>query len=242
MVRCSPVVMDVVPSATGFFVVGMVVSVNRREQRRCDLTTDVRIEPVPGEQGVCALPPLTWIGDPGQRSGVPGEQPIGGEAIRAGAAITRLAIAASRRCRVLPTLGEDVIGDGPVDALAAQLVTDRALAARVRAIAGLHPGARERVVIEHPQFGQALDRPVDEVGAIAGRRETTADFGHRTRPDLQEPCRRLKDDGRIVDRRVAFATLRVADPALGRHDPSLGVRQRGHKAVASTDASALCGA
>ena len=51
-----------------------------------------------------------------------------------------------------------------VDALEPELLADRAFAARPGAVARLDPGTGERLVVEHPELEQPLDRALDELG------------------------------------------------------------------------------
>ncbi len=66
-----------------------------------------------------------------------------------------------------PASRQDLVDHRPVDALLAKLHPDGALAAWAGPVARLDPRPGERVVIEHAEFGHALDRAIDQVRPIA---------------------------------------------------------------------------
>ena len=121
-----------------------------------------------------------------------------------------------------------------------RIVLERPFAARPRPVARLDPGARERLVIEHPEVTQAGDRAVDELGPVAGTRQPPAHLGDRPRSALQEARCRFQDDIRILDRGTPLAPLSEAFAPCSQ--PFLAVRRLGRKAAASTGTSAPCGA
>ena len=105
------------------------------------------------------------------------------------------------------TLVEELVDDGPIDALQRQLAAQGDLTAWPRPIAGLDPGPGERRVVEHPELGQPLDRSRDEIRPVARLTQPAADFDDRSWPNLEEARSRLKNDRRVVDCGAPLATL-----------------------------------
>ena len=97
-------------------------------------------------------------------------------------------------------------------------LADGPFAARPGTVARFDPAPGERLVVEHPELEQSLDRAVDELGPIARPGQASPHLGHRPRPWLEEACGRLEDDRRVVDRRSPLAALGV----MVRRRPSPG--------------------
>jgi hypothetical protein len=158
---------------------------------------NLRIEAVAGQQGICPLAPLPWVGDSCQRRCVSLNQCLGGGHV---GIIGSTWIGATRLHRAV---------DGrPIDALDLELAPERPLAARAGSIPRLDPRLRECDVVEDAEPKELLDCALDELGAIAGLREPPPHLGDRPLPHLEEAERRCQHDLRIVDLGVPGAFLR----------------------------------
>ena len=78
----------------------------------------------------------------------------------------------ARRERSIAALPEHEVDGLAIDPLQPQLLADGPFAARPGPVARLHPGPRERLVVEHPELGHPRDRAIDEVRPIPGATET----------------------------------------------------------------------
>jgi hypothetical protein len=189
-------------------------------RRECGarLATGLGIEAVAGEEGVGALPPLTGIGHPGERALVAGEEPPGRLQIDVDDLPAIIARATGRsRAAGRAAFLEELVDNGPIDAFQRELPAQGDLAAWPGTVARLHPGAAERRVVEDPQLAEPRDRAFDEVRAIAGPPEPTADLGDGARPSLEKPGGGLQDGGGVVDRGPLATPLfeRLPGPPVG---------------------------
>jgi hypothetical protein len=62
-------------------------------------------------------------------------------------------------------------------------------------------------VVQDAQFGQPLNRTLNELAAVAGEHEVFAYLVRRTRPNLQEAGCGVQNDLRVVDRPSALTPL-----------------------------------
>jgi hypothetical protein len=154
-----------------------------------DLPARLRVEAVPGEEGVRPLPTLAWIRDAVQGAGVLRQQPLGGDAIRG-----RLIRGCGRAA-----LLQDGVDRRPGDPFQPELLADRAFTAWSGSIAGLDPRTSEGLVVEHPELLEPGDGSVDQGGLVAGAGQPPPHLGDGSRARLEEPSGRLQDDLRIVD-------------------------------------------
>ena len=65
------------------------------------------------------------------------------------------------------SLGERLIADPAIDALARKLLAQRALASWPGPISRLHPRPRECRVVDHPELGEPHEAALDQVGPVA---------------------------------------------------------------------------
>ena len=164
----------------------------------CGRAAGLRVEAVAGEQRVRPAATAARVRLPGEGALVTGEKPLGCRQVDTaiGCSIAHVA-----------TLVEELVDDGPIDALQRQLAAQGDLTAGPRPIPGLDPGPGEGRVVEHPELGQPLDRSRDEIRPVAGLAQPTADLDDRSWPDLEEARGRLENDRRIIDRGAPLATL-----------------------------------
>ena len=109
---------------------------------------------------------------------VPRDQAFRGSEVRShrrGLRLVGVAVHAAARPR-LTTFLENEIDRRAVHALSGQLDSDGMLAARSRPVAGGEPRSGERLVIQHSQICEALDRARDEIGPVAGSRQSPPDL------------------------------------------------------------------
>ena len=162
-----------------------------------NLSTDVGVEAVAGQQGVGAGPTLAGIGDTRQRSLVAFEQPARGMDIRLGG----LAFIAGS-----PFL-EKLIDQRAIDALLHELLAQDALTARTRAIARRDPPLGKRPVVEHAELEQSLDGAFDQGRSVTRPRQPAPNLHDGPRPRLEEPRCGGQNDVRVIDGGPPFAPL-----------------------------------
>ena len=163
-----------------------------------DLATRLGVEAVACQERIRPLPTPTRVLDPGERPGVLLHQALRGGTIR---------WRDSPRTR--PPLLEHAVDYGAVDALEPQLFTERVFAAWSRSVAGLDPGTRECLIVEHTEVPEAGDGTLDQLGSIARAGQPAADLGDGPRPRLEEPGGGVQNDLWIVDRGSPLAPLGI---------------------------------
>lgn len=111
-----------------------------------------------------------------------------------------------------------------IDALAGEFGHERPSSAWTGTIARLDPGAGERLIVEHAELGQSVNRGRDQILAIADPGQSAPDLTHRALPRLEEPERRVEHHCGLVDSAEALAFLRKPFPPSTISHPLLGLR------------------
>ena len=173
-----------------------------RNDLACDLSTDVGVEAVAGQQRVRAGAAPPRVGDARQRTTVPLEQPPSGVDVR----LDSLALLAGSPSH------QQFVDHCSVDPLLEELLAEDALPSWACAVTRRNPGLGEGSVVEDPELDESLDGALDEFAPIACADKPTANFGRRARPRLEEARRRVEDDLRILNRGLPFALLRWRAP------------------------------
>jgi hypothetical protein len=177
-----------------------------------NLSTDLGVEAVSGEQGVCSGAALAGIGDARERSSTALEEPARRLEIRFG----NLAF------RPRSPFLEQLVDDGSVDALLMELLAEDSLPPRTRPITRRDPCLGEGPVVEHPELEQALDGAIDEGRPVPRARQPAAHLHDGPWARLEKPGCGSKDGIRIVDGPSTLASFgkRLA-PACRLHQNGL---------------------
>ncbi len=175
----------------------------RRDQRG-----EPRIESVPGQQAVGTIAARPGIRDPRNRPAAALEKPDRCGLIRRyRAADLRFADSLGSCLGLALSCLQGGIDDRSIDAALRQLSSQRTLAARPRSVSRLHPGACERLIVQHPEVGKPLDGALDQILAIAGAHEAAPNFADRSLARLEEAESSVEDDSRIIDLRATGSLL-----------------------------------
>ena len=124
------------------------------------------------------MPALPAIADPLQATAVFGQEPLGGRPVggRRGTPIA-IDLAVSAGHDRLSPVRQDEIDGCPIDALEPKFLAYRPLTTRPRSIPRLDPGPSEGLIVEHAELHHPADRPLNEIGAVAGSGQAATNLG-----------------------------------------------------------------